>query len=982
MIPWIQHIKHSEKAHNEGFNISLEVGDIQHAGYGETYSLYNLIYQGKNLETILKEVSRRLQFCKNSRNKWALDCILAAKMIVKNLVGETRNKHCFDLEEITEEDFIAACGSEGNSAALCFYHIFKAHSLYLYEKPASLDRLDESFKLLGYIPATISIAKHNFYYSLTLIAHYPEASSEEQQQYWQQVETNQKKMSVWADNCEANFLHKYLLVAAEMARISDQWTEAMGLYDRAIESAKEHEFVQNEALGNELAAKFWLSRGKEEFAKLYMRKARQGYQLWGAKRKVEHLEEKYPQWFVSESSGSQGATTTGTAATQSLDIATVIQSSQTLAGEIVLKNLLGKLMEIAIANAGAEKGFLLLKRGEGWFIEAEGNVDNRDGRILQSIPIETAAPDNALLPLGIVNYVDRTKNNVILNDAVNEGEYTRDPYIIANKTKSILCTPLVNQNRVSGILYLENNLATNTFTRDRVELLQTLSTQAAISIENAQLYNQLEDYSRSLEVKVEERTAELAAATEEAQSANKAKSTFIANMSHELRSPLNAILGFSQLMLRSSGLSKEYAENLGIITRSGEHLLTLINNVLDLSKIESGKTTLNEKNFDLYRLLDDMEDMFGLKAKEKGLQLACDRSPEVPRYIRTDAVKLRQVLINLLNNALKFTPEGGVSVGATVAEDRGNERVAIHFEIADTGAGIAPEEIDSLFEAFVQTSTGKQAQEGTGLGLPISRQFVQLMGGDMGVRSQVGKGTVFYFDIEVPRVEGADIESNKPTRQIIALAPNQPRYRILIVDDKPINRKLLIELLNPLGFELKEASNGQEAVEIFSEWEPHLIWMDMRMPVMDGYEATRAIKATPKGETTKIIALTANVLEEEKAVVIEAGCDDFLRKPFRETEIFEMMSAHIGVSYVYEREGETDEQQGIPEGEVLTAEAIKALPGEWVASLEEALLEGDLDLMASVTEEISTQNAPLGAALQTCLDNFEFDKVLSLIQQQ
>lgn len=972
-MPWLVHIKFSEKIMDEGVNVGIQAGDLQVVGYLRTYRLYNLIYQGKSLGML--DIDRSLYFCQETKNQWTINCILAAKMAISNLVSENSDRLNFDLENFSESDFLETCEGDKIMAAICFYQILKAQVLYLYEIYAPLSLLEQSSKLLDYIPATISIAKHNFYYSLTLIAHYPEASSEEQQKYWQQVETNQKQMRVWADNCEANFLHKYLLVAAEIARISDKWPEATELYDRAIESAKEHEFVQNEALGNELAAKFWLSRGKEDFAKLYMRKARQGYQIWGAKRKVKDLEEKYPQWFVSQSSASQGesVTTTGRT-TQSLDIATVIQSSQTLAGEIVLKNLLGKLMEIAIANAGAEKGFLLLKRGDRWFIEAEGRVDNSDVRTLQSIPIETEAPDKALLPLGIVNYVDRTQNNVILNDAVNEGEYTRDPYIIANKTKSILCTPLVNQGRVSGILYLENNLATNTFTRDRVELLQTLSTQAAISIENAQLYTQLEDYSHSLEVKVEERTAELAAATEEAQSANKAKSTFIANMSHELRSPLNAILGFSQLMLRSRGLSKEYAENLGIITRSGEHLLTLINNVLDLSKIESGKTTLNEKNFDLYRLLDDMEDMFGLKAKEKGLQLTCDRSPEVPRYIRTDQVKLRQVIINLLNNALKFTPEGGVSVGATVGEDRGNERVAIHFEIADTGAGIAPEEIDSLFEAFVQTSTGKQAQEGTGLGLPISRQFVQLMGGDMGVRSQVGKGTAFYFEIVVPRVEGADVESNKPTRQIIALEPNQPRYRILIVDDKPINRKLLIELLNPLGFELKEANNGQEAVDIFSEWEPHLIWMDMRMPVMDGYEATRAIKGTPKGETTKIIALTANVLEEEKAVVIEAGCDDFLRKPFRETEIFEMMSTHIGVSYVYEEERKTDEAEGIPSGEVLTAEAIKALPGELIASLEEALLEGDLDSMTTITEEISTQNAPLAAALKTCLD-----KVLSLM---
>jgi signal transduction histidine kinase len=300
----------------------------------------------------------------------------------------------------------------------------------------------------------------------------------------------------------------------------------------------------------------------------------------------------------------------------------------------------------------------------------------------------------------------------------------------------------------------------------------------------------LDEYNRTLETKVEERTAELAIAKEKAEVANQAKSTFLANMSHELRSPLNAILGFSQLMMRSQTLPSEHVENAGIITRSGEHLLTLINQVLDLSKIEAGRTTLNENNFDLYRLLDDIEDMFQLKADDKGLQLVCDRAPNVPRYIHTDEVKLRQILINLLNNALKFTQEGGVSVRVELGKNltpqppslRGKggpdsplllgegqgegfsintPTINLSFEVEDTGAGIAPEELDSLFEAFVQTTTGKQAQEGTGLGLPITRKFVQLMGGDIIVESFVGKGTIFKFDISVGLVDATSIETKQ-----------------------------------------------------------------------------------------------------------------------------------------------------------------------------------------------------------------------------
>lgn len=491
---------------------------------------------------------------------------------------------------------------------------------------------------------------------------------------------------------------------------------------------------------------------------------------------------------------------------------------------------------------------------------------------------------------------------------------------------------------------------------------------------------QLQESFTNLEERVEERTAELAIAKEKAEVANQAKSTFIANMSHELRSPLNAILGFSQLMTRSQIIPVEQQENISIISRSGEYLLTLINNILDLSKIEAGRITLNEKSFDLYRLLNELKDMFQLKADDRGLQLIFEHPEDIPRYVCADEVKLRQVLINLLNNALKFTQSGGISVRVSLPLSSPHQLIA--FEVEDTGPGIAPEELDSLFEAFVQTETGKQAQEGTGLGLPISRKFVQLMGGDLSVSSKVGRGTIFKFDIAVIVVDAAALEGKQPTHRVIALEPDQPCYRVLIVDDKPVNRQLLIQLLNPLGFQLREASNGKEAIDVWETFEPHLIWMDMRMPIMDGYEATRQIKSTTKGKATAIIALTASVMQEERAVVLSAGCDDFLCKPFREEDLFAVMHKHLGVRYVYEERGATSNstKSRLNIKDSLNLSTLADIPQELLANLVNAANLADMKEIDQYINEIRSYNITLADALAVLANDFDYGKIVTLVQ--
>ncbi|MBN1873057.1 MAG: response regulator [Anaerolineae bacterium] len=484
-----------------------------------------------------------------------------------------------------------------------------------------------------------------------------------------------------------------------------------------------------------------------------------------------------------------------------------------------------------------------------------------------------------------------------------------------------------------------------------------------------------------------------------AEAANRAKSVFLANMSHELRTPLNAIMGFSELMYRDPVLTDEQKENLETINRSGQHLLTLINDILEMSKIEAGRTMLYKQGFDLYELLDTVKDMFYLRATNKGLQLLLDQAPDLPRYVRTDESKLRQVLMNLISNAVKFTEEGGVTLrvrtreqeskGAGGQGSRGTTPLFscsstswLHFEVEDTGVGITPEDMNRIFDPFVQTESGQLSQEGTGLGLSISQEYVKLMGGELSVNSEVGKGSIFKFDIQIEATSVSEIATKRATRKVVGLQPDQPTYRLLVVEDRDANRKLLRKLLENLNFEVREAINGKEAIEIWEAWNPHLIWMDMRMPIMDGYEATQHIKSTLQGQATVIIALTASAFEEDRAMILSGGCDDFMRKPFREAEIFEMLTKHLGVRFIYYEDDTSPLRVPISTEDVLTPEAIATLPDEWVTRAYDAAMQAESESLHTLLDQIRGQNIALSDAFADLVTNFRFDVIMDLLQKR
>ncbi|WP_437278182.1 ATP-binding protein [Sorangium sp. So ce375] len=484
-------------------------------------------------------------------------------------------------------------------------------------------------------------------------------------------------------------------------------------------------------------------------------------------------------------------------------------------------------------------------------------------------------------------------------------------------------------------------------------------------------------------------------AREEAVTASRAKSAFLANMSHELRTPLNSILGFAQLVERDPSLADRHRENLAVICKSGEHLLGLVNDILEMAKIEAGRMTLVDTDFDLHETLSGLSEMFAVEAQKRGLTLTVEREQDVPRHVHGDEGKLRQVLINLLGNALKFTPRGSITLRASARRSTGTYeggaydggahdgaaagRVRVSFEVADTGRGMAREELAELFEAFAQTATGRRSREGTGLGLHISRRIVRLMGGDIRVESQVGRGTTLRFDVRLSLADAAGARAGGAPRalRVVGLSSGQPRYRVLVVDDRWDVRHCLLKLLDSVGVEARSATNGLGAVAQWETWAPHLVLLDLRMPLLDGYEAASRIKASPRGHETVVVAMTASAFEQNRALAAEAGCDDFVSKPFRDADILGLLTKHLGARFeVEERPSEPRSAQAAPAVDL--ARAAAGLPPSLRKDLRRAATRLDAKAVQATLDRFRPEDAELAGAVAELARGYRFDSILAL----
>ncbi len=801
---WRSHIRTNLDFCSKAYQHSMDCGNLIFAGYSADALIFSLNVKGLPLDDLFQKAQKYLDFANKIKDYDTANFFLLTQKKVLSLKGSTREPGSFSDDNFDEDRHLEEMKKSSEKVPVSWYYINKCQTLFIFEDFATAQKMAmESDMIIEVSMGQVFVPTHYFYYSLVLTALYPSASAGEKRMFLKTLRRNQKKMKRWADNCPENFLHQYLLIVAEMARISGDVNEALKLYDRSIKSARTNEFVQDEAIANELAAKFHLANGSDVIGRAYIREARFAYLKWGAFAKVKCIDEKYPQ--IASTRSSAGMTTTqeltlsttdttadSTSSSDStsevLDVATVIKASQALSGEIMLEKLLERLVKVVMENAGAQKGFLVLEKEGQLVIEAEGRVDKEDVAVLQSIPIETRQD----LAEAIIRYVKRIGVNVVLNDVANEGMFTNDSYVLKNRPKSIMCVPIVYKGKLTGIFYLENNLTTGAFTPDRLEVLGLLSSQVAISIENARLYTnleattenlrksheKLEEYSHTLEQKVDERTADLRETMDELKKTNReleesqeqlvqsekmaSLGQLVAGVAHEINTPIGiGVTAASYFEGSTKSITSDFEKNamkktdlVKYFSEAGKSCNLILKNLLrtaDLVKsfkmVSADQTSQEKRVFNLKSYLNDIVMSLNpeLKKRSHQVEVICSEDIQMDSFPGALAQVITNFIMNSINHAFTNDESGNIKI---TASREGHEVV---LKYIDDGKGIPEENLKKIFDPFFTT---KRGTGGTGLGLNIVFNIVnKTLGGRVECESEPEKGTTFTLHLPM-RITG------------------------------------------------------------------------------------------------------------------------------------------------------------------------------------------------------------------------------------
>jgi predicted ATPase/signal transduction histidine kinase/serine/threonine protein kinase len=886
------------------FTACLETG-ILNASYSiSCYFDANLIsgVELSDWESEISPYSKELERLKQYSTQSYLEM---KRQVAQNLMTIGSQLDCLVGDVYDETVMIPKHLQDRDLTALAYAYIYKLMLAYLFSNyTAALTNITQSEQYLMAVAGMMPMPVFHFYAALTHLALLPDRSAIEQAEALAQVDLHQGTIEQWAQHAPMNYLHKWDLIEAEKQRVSGNKAAAIEHYDRAIAGAKEHQFLHEESLANELVAKFYLDWGKEKIAGIYLVEAYYGYTRWGAAAKTAQLIALYPQLLAPIFSREAAAVKDGAhtdiadseiitidstiyGSSDFLDLAAILKASQTISEEIELDRAVASLLNIVITNAGADKCVLLLQVKEQLQVIARVELD-RQPQLFPAIPLAVSLD----VPISAIDIVQHRLEPLILDCAIADPQFAGDAYFQQHQPKSVLCMPILHQGKLVGILYLENQLTTEAFTIERLKILQLLTAQAAISIENAKLYADLQASVELLEHRVIERTSELNVAKEEAERANQAKTDFFNYMNHELRTPLNSILGMSAALQSQycGTVNPQQLEHLRSIETGGTYLLSLINDLLDTAKIEAGMIELHCTPVDLGELCSSSLMFVQQQAFQKQLQIEVDIPPHLPK-IMVDERLIRQVAINLLTNAVKFTPAGGqIALIVSHLDSTIKGTSIVRMSVRDSGIGITAANLQKLFQPFTQIdSATNRTAKGTGLGLNLVKKIVELHGGKVTVTSQIDVGSCFTIDLpcsDLPYIFPLD---RLPTADRLESAQREPRLRlapsILFIDDNVANLESKSSYLRTKGYALITAKNGREAIDLLhGGLVPSLILVDLPIDDLDNLTAIEQLRHMPQFVNLPIIVITALVLDdgipvEQRERFLAAKIDRYLRKP-------------------------------------------------------------------------------------------------------